>query len=512
MQNENFDNSSASKNHISQSSKAKTNSSFNMPNLEQEWIDCMNELNGDEEGKKTCWDYMLSSTAIYKGEIIRIGYVPKLVDAQMMKHIDQIQQTTYKILQKVIAQYMDNPSYRALFKFDEQLEKLIMTPTGYSCDIPIGRFDIFLNEQNGDFYFCEFNTDGSSAMNEDRESANSLCLTQTFKSMNKKYRLRPQELFDGWVDALISIYSEYDSKVDDPLLAIVDFEHSSSYQEFKEFVRRFEKAGMRTVIAWMHEIIYVDSSEELALQCEKATWAGSGLYTRDGQKIDVIYRRAVTSEIIDAISGNASKDETIGAKALIQAFERHEVCLIGGFKTQIAHCKQIYQVLHHKMTSDILSENERDFIKKHIPFTAFLTPDEVDIDEIIKDKDAWIVKPSDRYGSSGVFAGRDQTQDQWEKIISERVGTKTIIQRYCEQFPTLNCMPYPANEPLEPWNNLIGFYNYAGKLGGLFNRAGRAGIIVGYAGGITVPTFLVGDRSEFENIGDIRERNIDAKQ
>ena len=39
----------------------------------------------------------------------------------------------------------------------------------YDCNIPIARIDIFYDEETGGFKFCEFNTDGTSAMNEDRE-------------------------------------------------------------------------------------------------------------------------------------------------------------------------------------------------------------------------------------------------------------------------------------------------------------------------------------------------------
>ncbi len=475
-----------------------------MRDLEDEYQSIVEELGGDEEGRRAADDYMQTSTAIYKGEVIRIGFIPKLIDKATMRHIERIQQTTYRILGKVIARYMDDPAYRELFGFSETLDRLVRMPTGYDCDIPIGRFDIFLNERTGDFKFCEFNTDGSSAMNEDRESANALARSGAFAQMASRHELLAQELFDGWVDAFIDIYSGYDLKVDDPLMAIVDFEHSAGPQEFAEFQRRFEAAGMRCTIAWMHDLEYREAGSG-----PEGKAAPAGLYTHDGRRIDVVYRRAVTAEVMDALEGRTGEAETVGARAMVTAFERREVCLIGAFRTQIAHCKQVFRVLRHPLTLEMLDEEEVLFVNRHIPLTAFLVPEEVDIDHIMADKDSWIIKPSDRYGSDGVYAGRDHDPARWEELVRGCIGTDHIAQRYCEQYPTPNCMPNPPEEPLEDWNNLIGYYNYAGRLGGLFNRAGRAGIIVGYAGGITVPTFLVDFDPEESPVGDVRSRRIE---
>jgi hypothetical protein len=44
---------------------------------------------------------------------------------------------------------------------------------------------------------------------------------------------------------------------------------------------------------------------------------------------------------------------------------------------------------------------------------------------------------------------------------------------------------------LEPWNILTGLYLYNGRFSGVYVRAGQKGIIAGFAGGITVPSFLV---------------------
>jgi hypothetical protein len=456
-----------------------------MRELEDEYVEIFNELGGDVEGRKAAQDYLEHSTAIYKGEIIRIGYIPKLFDGAMLKFMESVQQITYRILEKITNKYIEDPEYRKLFGFSPTMEHLIEIPCGYDCTIPIGRFDIFLNEKDMSFKFCEFNTDGASAMNEDRESANALSRTPTFEEMSKRHRVLPQELFNGWVKEFINIYESYERKVEDPQMAIVDFSESASVTEFQEFQSRFDEAGMRTVVVWMDQLEYREADDADAT-------SGPGLYTKGGLMIDVVYRRAVSSQVADAVDGKfGTPEEQEGARAMVKAFERGEVCLIGSFKTQVAHCKQIFRAMHHPLTSEFLTPEERDFIEQHVPYTAFLVPEEIDIDMVKREKDDWIVKPDDGFGSSGVYAGVDYSQEEWEKKVDECTGHDHIVQSYCKQYPTLNCKPKPIDEPLADWNNLVGYYNYGGKFGGLFNRAGQSGLIVGYAGGITVPTFLV---------------------
>ncbi|MBR2522513.1 MAG: circularly permuted type 2 ATP-grasp protein [Coriobacteriales bacterium] len=460
-----------------------------MRKLEAEYIAIMESLDGDVAGRNAVQDYLESSTAIYQGHVIEMSFVPKLFDAKTLKYIDEIQKTTYSILSKVMQHYIDDPEYAALFRFAPELDRLIRIPTGYSCPIPIGRFDIFLDEETFEFSFCEFNTDGSSAMNEEREAGNSLCRTATFDAMCEHHTLTAQDLFDGWVDAFAEIYASYDAKVDDPLIAICDYRNSGNPDEFGIFRDRFIEKGHRC------EIVYIDE-----LECRE-----DGLYSKGGLKIDAVYRRAVTAEVMDALEGLYTPEEQAGTQALCEAYARHQVCLIGGFNTHIAHCKQIFQVLCNPMTSEFLTEEEREFVAAHIPFTAFLVPEEVDMADVLTNKDEWIIKPTDRYSSKGVCAGMEHEPEAWRALIEEHTGRDYVVQRYCKQYKTINCRPRPLDEELQPWNNLVGYFNYNGKFAGIYVRAGRNGLIVGYDGGITVGTFLVD--VDLDELGiDIRTR------
>jgi hypothetical protein len=474
--------------------------------------------NGDSAGRQAARDYLNSSTAIYHDEVIGLGFLPKLYDEATLEYLDTLATTTYGILEKVTQRFLDDPAYRRLFEFSPTLERLINLPTGYQTAIPIMRMDLFLDEESLDFKFCEFNTDGTSAMNEDREGANALMRSATFARASQELALRPQELFEGWVDEFLALWESSEQAASlkqrsgetRPTIAIVDYTASATPYEFEEFRARFERRGLRCLISDVTQLEYRGAA--LYASEINPTHAAFGHPTR----VDALYRRAVTGEILaeleadepfiaecsttDAapapggLSASTGDNDTVkarGARALVYAVERRQVCMIGGFRTHVAHCKQLFTVLHLPETAAFLTREENAFIRHHVPYTTRLDNRHIDLHTVKSEKDRWIIKPEDGYGSQGVYAGVDQSVRQWRDLIDTWSEKHYIIQSYCTQYATPNIrLTEQEKHELEPFNILTGLYLYGGRFSGVFIRAGQKGIIVGFAGGITIPVFL----------------------
>jgi hypothetical protein len=199
--------------------------------------------------------------------------------------------------------------------------------------------------------------------------------------------------------------------------------------------------------------------------------------------------------------GEQAHDAASGALALIRAIAARGVRVAGGFHTHVAHCKQLFVVLHQPETTALLTKEEAHFVRRHVPYTTRLDNRHIDLGAIKADKNNWIIKPEDGYASKGVFAGIDQTEEDWDEIIDSCSAKPYIVQTFCRQYATPNARltPRDAQEQSEqdpdalalgPWNNLTGLYLYGGRFSGLFVRAGQKGIIAGFAGGLTVPVFL----------------------
>jgi len=418
--------------------------------------------------------YIQNSTAKYHGRCVRTLYIPKIFTEWDIKIFEKAIKDLYGIFDKVIQHYYEDETYRKLFGFEKELEELILREKKYESNIPIARIDIFYNEDTGDFKFCEFNTDGSSAMNEDRELNNAVRLTRAYKVFAAKYEISTFELFDTWVEEFLKIYEDFaenTGKRKVPNVAILDFMESATEQEFRIFKERFEAKGIQAQICEIRELTYQDNK----------------LYSKDGMEIDAVYRRAVTSDIMKHY------DEVI---PFLQAVKEDTVCLIGEFRTQIVHNKILFKILHDEKTQIFLTEDEKEYVKKHVPFTVNLEAGKFDRHSVLQDKDRWIIKPEDSYGSMGVFAGVEYEQDEWKEKVDGAVGKHYLLQEFCRPFETPNIdLMKSKDAKILNYSNLTGMFVYNGRFSGIYSRISQSEIISTQYSEMALPTIVVNKKT-----------------
>ena len=437
--------------------------------IRQEYINLINEDNeANRDGALRIKDNLEHSSLYYDNRITSYTVqIPRIYTEREIEDFKNIAAITYNIFDKVIKEYVKCAEYRSLFPFSKELEELILTPCGYDTSVPIARFDIFYNEETRDFYFCEINTDGSAGMNEDRGQDELNIDNPAHQAMIRRYNFSTFELFDSWVNTFIDIYNSYDNRVDNPSIAIVDFLEHTSFRELQEFARHFQRAGFRCEICDIRKLRYT----------------GGKLYSESGNEVNAIYRRAITVDIMKHI------DEV---SDFISAVRNNACFIAGSLKTQIVHHKHLFHTLHLPRTLEFLTEDEQSFIKKHVPATVPFNEKYISIDEVINNRKKYIIKPSDDYGSSGVFAGVELTRDEWERKIREVYGGDFICQEYAPQYATQNIDFAFGDGKWHDYITMAGLYVYGGKFAGVFSRAALSGgIIASYRNERTQPTYFV---------------------
>lgn len=451
--------------------------------LTQEYLDIIKELGGDIEGRRKAQEYMRNSTAIVHHQVVATSCVPRLFNLRTYDAMKECAETAHRVLVKVMLHYLEDPEYRTIFDFDPRLEELILIPRRYPAVLPFARVDTFMDEDNYTFKFCEFNGDGSSGMNENREISLSVAGTNAFRTFVNDHGHRVQlcELFNSWCDEFINIYKTFENRVQNPRFAIVDYLENGVVDEFAFFSNMFEHRG------------YPCSPMDV----RELKWDGVRLLGKDGNQVDAIWRRCVTNDVIE--HWDESQD-------LIEAVKAGAVALIGSFAGHIVHDKQIFKALFDPKTREILTDDECDFIDATVPRTCFLQSDQIDLDEIRDNKDAWIIKPTDAYGAKDVYAGCYLTQEKWEEVIDDFADCKSgfpfIVQSYITPYKTWTLEPDKGIEELsddevktEPvlYNNLNGLYLYNGNFQGVFSRLGPLPTISKDMKGITQATIWVSE-------------------
>lgn len=446
-----------------------------------EYFAIMDKLGGDIAGRRAARAYMQQSTAIVHHQVVESSFVPRLYDERTHAIMRETVETTHRILVKVIEKYLADPDYRTIFEYDPRLAELILLPRGYDAVLPFARFDIFLNEDNGAVAFCEFNGDGSSGMNENREITHSIENSATFKEFAQRHRVEGCELFDAWVQRFIDIYHTYDAQVEHPRFAICDYLENGVVDEFHLFAQKFTDAGYPCTVCDVRDLRF----------------DGETLRDGQGQPVHAIWRRCVTNDVLD--HWDESQD-------LISAVRAHKVALIGSFAGHIVHDKQIFEALFNPKTQAFLTPEENDFVQRTVPQTRFLDSAEVNLDDIRATKDAWIIKPTDAYGAADVYAGCFSDQDTWNELIdrfaNSAAGAPFLVQRYITPYKTRTLPPDEGIEDTDDafvpreaalYNNLEGLYCYNGHFQGVFSRLGPYPTISKPMKGITSATIFVKD-------------------
>lgn len=445
----------------------------------REYFEIMDSLGGDVAGRRAAFDYMQNSTAIVHHQVVACSFIPRLFNKKTYDTMKETAETAHRILVKVIEHYLADPEYRRAFDFDPRLEELILLPRGYDSVLPFARVDTFLNEDDYRVKFCEFNADGSSGMNENREITTSVAQSSTFEEFANRHHVEGCELFESWVQAFLDIYATYARRVENPRIAICDYLENGVVDEFHIYADLFRQRGAECVVADVRDLRF----------------DGDALYDKDGQRIDAIWRRCVTNDVIDHWDDS---------QELLNAVRAEKVALIGSFAGHIVHDKQIFKVLFDDRTVEFLDGDEISFVEETVPMTAFLDDDYINVGQIRANKDEWIIKPTDHYGADDVYAGCSVSQEEWEGLVDKfangRAGFPFIVQRYIHPFKTETLPPDARIDELADdevsdspalYNNLNGLYLYDGVFTGVFSRLGPLPTISKDMQGMTAATIWV---------------------
>ncbi|MFW6034879.1 MAG: glutathionylspermidine synthase family protein [Halothermotrichaceae bacterium] len=417
-------------------------------------------------------DYLMAkkkvdnSSAIYKGEVVDFLYQALFFNKKEYKKLKGYNQTLSKILDKVIEEYKEKPSFRKYFNFPKLMEELILIDPGYNQNFPIARFDIFY-KQNGSSKFCELNADGSSAMNEVRVLQKVMEETKAFKKFTVNKETAGFELFYSWIDEIINNYNQFTGGEEDkPNIAIVDFEGEGTIYEFKEFKKRFIEKGYKTIICDPRNLEYNDGS----------------LY-HNQFRVDLIYRRATTARLVE---------EADSIQDFLEAYKNKDVCVVGGLLSELIHNKIIFAVLHNEKAVSFLNNDEKQFIKEHIPFTKIIDFDNMEmVQEIMDNKNKYILKPFDKYAGYGVHVGRDYNHLAWVTILKEITGQDYIVQEFID-VPQLKMAGIEKGTiSIQDYGFLLGMFLYNQQTKGLYTRVGRENIIGSIVESFTVPNFII---------------------
>lgn len=400
------------------------------------------------------------SSAKIRGTTIKSIYHPYVLSSMEFYWIKRKSEKLWSILEKTGKLMITDKRVADFFNFPDELVGLLKVNPGYDMNIPITRFDAFYNEA-GSIYFCEFNTDGTSGMNETNTMEGCYLDTDLGRRLINSYSLQQCELRISLLETLLECYKAFGG-THKPTIAIVDFLDKATIAEFEALKDVFIREGYKTFIADPRDLLYMNDN----------LWY-------KGTRIDLVYRRAVTTELLERYQS---------IQEFIKAYINNAFCMVGSFRSEAAHSKLVFTFLTSSAAEDYFSEDEISFIKEHLPNTVRLESGKQELLELLlKEKDNYIIKPHNSYGSQGLFMGKDCSEEQWNLLINDNMGKNYIAQELIP-IPSENFIISPGRSK-ELKVNLSPFL-YGGKLRGFYTRISEIEVITTARGGALIPTFV----------------------
>lgn len=351
--------------------------------------------------------------------------------------------------------------------------ELVAIDPGYDEISVTSRLDSFLTNET--YQFVELNAECPAGIAYQDVAAEMFLELPLMREFRKQHTVTPMYCREHMLDALVSIYQRVRGAGDRPNIAIVDYKGLPTQREFELFKEYFESRGYATTIA---------DPRDLELR--------EGKLHHGYFKIDLVYRRVLTTELLEKI------DE---CRPFVEAYRTGAAVYVNSFRTKYVHKKMLFGILTDERHQHYFSEAEREAIRLSVPWTRRVEQtatthagSEIDLLEFIRrNRDTLVLKPNDDYGGHGIYIGWESDEAAWDAAIEKALGADYLAQERVttsrEVFPYVNAESGEVEmiEQLLDLDPLLFF----GRVRGAFTRLSSSSLANVTSGAGMVPTMLV---------------------
>jgi hypothetical protein len=408
---------------------------------------------------------------------------PFFLDAADEGRVRHAAETLWNLGERVAQVAVDRPDLLRQLALSDDEVRLARIDPGYKTTSTAARADAFVLPES--LQFAEYNGESPAGAGYSQGLAEVFDAEPLMARFRERYDARMYRPVELLLDALMASYREWGGTAAPPLMAIVDWREVPTYSEFEILRDAFKARGVPTIIADPRDLEYAPAGSA----------KGPGLFAK-GERIDYVYRRVLINDML------ARPDE---CRALIQAYQERAVCVANSLRCKIPHKKAFFAVLTDERHADLFGADEREVIRRHVPWTVIVEEGRVIRDgesidllpHLRRHRDRFVIKPNDEYGGTGVTLGWETTEAEWDAAIARAVAErdrgwvaqeKIKVRR--EMFPVCN------SDGVSMRDMLVDFapYLFRGRLSGFLTRLSATGLANVTSGGGQVPAFVVSQR------------------
>jgi hypothetical protein len=339
-------------------------------------------------------------------------------------------------------------------------------------DVLLSRLDAFLTPDGP--RFIEVNSDAPAGFGYGDRMAEVFAELPLFQAFRRGRQVDYLPSGRPLVEAVLGLWRERGG-TGSPVVGILDWAEVKTRPDQEILSGAFQAAGVTCLLGDPRDADITD-----------------GRLRVGGQPIDVVYRRAVLSELV------AREDDV---RVFLEAYRQGLALFVNSFRCHLSEDKGFFGLLTDEAFTDVLlNDEEAAFVERVVPWTRRVSERrtwrggrEIDlIPHVIEEQAGLVLKPAHGYGGRSVLVGDQVTAAEWESGLQGALWEPWVVQERVpipeEAFPvwgadglTFESLKVNANP----------FY-VAGADVGAVTRASRNAVINVSAGGGSVPTFVVG--------------------
>jgi hypothetical protein len=259
---------------------------------------------------------MQANRLLYGERALGVALRPHLLTREQYDLLAERSATLAGALEKVAAALLAQPQLMERAGLSELERRLALIDPGYPWATITARLDGFLFEDK--LKFVEYNAENPSSLPDQAGLNQILFELRALQRLAERYRLRQFAPVAGLLQALLTTWREWGGR-GAPHIAILDWRDLPTAHEFVLLRNYLVSCGIPAIICAPDELEY-----------------SNGKLRRGDFRIDLVYKRVVYNEFL------AHFDET---HPLLQAYRRHDVCLINPLRCKLLHKKASFEFL-----------------------------------------------------------------------------------------------------------------------------------------------------------------------
>jgi hypothetical protein len=404
---------------------------------------------------------------------------PFFLDAADEPRVTRVAETLWTLGERVTQVAMTSPAMLRQLALSEEEIRLARIEPGYQTTSTAARADAFILPDS--LQFAEYNGESPAGAGYSQGLAELFAEEPLMARFRERFDVRMYRPIEALLDALVASFGEWGGSGSPSLMAIVDWREVPTFSEFEILRDAFVTLGVPTIVCDPRDLDYRPSGS-----------GGSGLFAH-GRRIDMVYRRVLINDIV------AREAE---CRPLLEAYAARAVCVANSLRCKIPHKKAFFAVLTDERYASLFSADEREIIRRHIPWTAIVEDgrvmrngDAIDLlPHLRAHREQYVIKPNDEYGGTGVTLGWETSDVDWDaalaRAVAERdrgwVAQERIAVRR-EMFPVCGTAGVVMRDMLVDFAP----YVFRGRLAGFLTRLSATGLANVTSGGGQVPAFVV---------------------